>query len=250
MNQPQGDMFMVDPNSPYANNGTAFAGATSFDAGLRAHMIRVFNTVAAGLAVSGITAYLVASIPALAAIFMNPMVNMIVGIGLLVFLWFGMSPRRAMEQSVASLQVKYYIFTALLGTTLAYLFVVYSGASLARVFFITAAMFAGTSLVAYTTKRDLTSLGGFFLMGLFGIIIASVVNMFLHSTGLAFVISIISVLVFTGLIAFEAQNAKRMYSTGNSDDTNRKLAIFSALGLYINFINLFQTLLRIFGGRN
>jgi FtsH-binding integral membrane protein len=241
---------MLDQNSPYANSGTAFAGATTYDAGLRAHMIRIFNTVAAGLAVSGITAYSVASIPALAAIFMNPMINMIVGIGLLLFLWFGMSPRRAMAQSVGSLQVKYYIFTALLGTTMAYLFVVYSGAALARVFFITAAMFAGTSLVAYTTKRNLTNFGSFFIMGLFGVIIASVVNMFLHSSGLAFLITVVSVLVFTGLIAFEAQNAKRMYSNANSDETNHKLAIFSALGLYINFINLFQTLLRIFGGRN
>lgn len=243
-------MFNQDNNQYVDNSGSAFAGATTtYDAGLRAHMIRVFNTVAAGLGLSGLVAFGVASTPALAAIFMNPMINMIIGIGLIAFLWFGMNINKAMQQSVASLQVKYYIFTALLGATMAYIFVVYSGATLARVFFITSAMFAGTSLLGYTTKKDLTGMGSFLLMGLIGIILASVVNIFLKSSGMAFVISIISVLVFTGLIAFEAQNAKRLYSTGNSDETNHKLAIFSAIGLYINFINLFQTLLRIFGGR-
>lgn len=241
---------MLDQDNQFASSGSAYAqSTTTYDAGLRSHMIRVFNTVAAGLAVSGGVAFAVASIPFLAQIFMNPMVNMIVGIGLLMFLWFGMSPARAMQQSVASLQTKYYVFTALLGATMAYIFAVYSGAVLARVFFITAAMFAGTSLIGYTTKRDLTGMASFLLMGLIGIILASVVNIFLKSSGMAFVISIISVLVFTGLIAFEAQNAKRMYSAGNADETNHKLAIFSALGLYINFINLFQTLLRIFGNQ-
>ena len=230
-------------------SGSAYTGTTTFDAGLRAHMIRVFNTVAAGLGLSGLVAFGVASVPALAAIFMNPMVNMVMGIGLLVFLWFGMSPARAMQQSAASLATKYYIFTAVLGATMAYIFVVYNGASLARVFFITAAMFGATSLIGYTTKRDLSGMGTFLLMGLIGIIIASVVNIFLKSSGLAFVVSLIGVLVFTGLIAFEAQNAKRLYNSGNSDETNRKLAIFSALGLYINFINLFQTLLHLLGGR-
>lgn len=230
-------------------SGSAYAGTTTHDAGLRSHMIRVFNTVAAGLGLSGLVAFAVASVPALAAIFMNPAVNMVIGIGLLLFLWFGMSPAKAMQQSAASLAIKYYIFTALLGATMAYVFIVYSGASLARVFFITAAMFAGTSLIGYTTKRDLSGMGTFLLMGLIGIVIASLVNMFLQSSGLAFVVSIIGVVVFTGLIAYEAQNAKRMYNSGNSDETNRKLAIFSALGLYINFINLFQTLLHLLGNR-
>jgi FtsH-binding integral membrane protein len=240
----------MEPNNPYAQSGSAFNGATTYDAGLRAHMIRVFNTVAAGLAVSGITAFLCATIPALAVIFLNPMVNMITSFGLILFLWLGMSPRKAMEQSIGSLKVKYFLFTAILGTTLAYWFIYYSGASLSRVFFIAAGMFAATSLVGYTTKRDLTGMANFLVMGLIGIIIAGFVNFFFHSTGLSFVISVLGVLIFTGLIAFETQNAKRMYSNSNSDETNNKLAIFSALGLYINFINLMQTLLRLFGSRN
>ncbi|MDB5478197.1 MAG: rane protein [Alphaproteobacteria bacterium] len=243
-------MFNQENQFTTTSASSGFAPSVTYDAGLRSHMLRIFNTVAAGLAISGVTAYAVFAIPMLRQIFLNPMVSMITGIGLMLFLWFGMSPAKAMHQSVASLQVKYYLFTAVLGTSLAYIFAVYSGASVARVFFITAAMFAGTGLIGYTTKRDLSGMGTFLIMGLIGVILASLVNMFFHSTAMAFVISIISVLVFTGLIAFETQNAKRMYSTANGDETNHKMAIFSALGLYINFINLFQTLLRLFGGRN
>jgi FtsH-binding integral membrane protein len=118
------------------------------------------------------------------------------------------------------------------------------------VFFITAATFGATSLIGYTTKRDLTGMGSFLLMGLIGIVIASLVNMFMHSTGLAFMVSILGVLIFTGLIAFQTQQAKRLYNPANGDDANNKLAIFNALGLYINFINLFQTLLSLMGNRN
>jgi FtsH-binding integral membrane protein len=241
---------MYDQNN--MQSGSAYeAGATStVDAGLRQHMLRVYNAVGAGLALSGVAAFAVFSIPALQAIFMNPLVSMVIGIGLLVFLWFGMNPNKAMQQPLASLKTKYYIFCAALGTTLAYVFAVYSGASVARVFFITASMFGGISLLGYTTKKDLSGFGSFLLMGLIGIIVAMLVNIFLKSTGLSFVISIVSVLVFTGLIAWETQAAKRLYNPANADETNAKLAILSALGLYINFINLFQTLLRLFGNRN
>lgn len=242
-------MSNYNPFTPQSGSAYDTGAATSVDAGLRAHMIRVFNAVGAGLALSGAVAYGVYSVPALAAVFMNPMVSLVIGLGLLAFLWFGMSPQRAMAQPAASLKAKYYIFCAALGTTLAYVFAVYGMGSVARVFFITAAMFAGTSLIGYTTKRDLTGMGSFLFMGLIGIIIASLVNLFFQSGTMSFVISIISVLVFTGLIAYEAQMAKRMYSPANDDDTNQKLAILSALGLYINFINLFQTLLRLFGSR-
>lgn len=242
---------MLNQDNQFMNTGTAFgAKSVTYDAGLRAFMIRIFNTVAAGLAISGITAFAVFSIPALQAFFLNPVVSMITGIGLLAFLWFGMSPAKTMQQPLASLRMKYYIFTALLGTSLSYIFLVYSGDSITRVFFITAAMFAGTSLLGYTTKRDMTGLGTFFLMGLIGVILASVINIFLKSSGLAFIVSIASVIIFTGLIAYETQNAKRMYSEANGDDINQKLAIHSALGLYISFINLFQTLLSLLGNRN
>ena len=239
----------MNQDNNFMQTGTAFAGTKSFDEGLRTHMIRVFNNVGVGLAISGAVAFLVASVPPLTALFLNPVVSAIIGIGLLLFLWFGMNPSKMMQQSAASLQVKYYIFTAALGTSLAYVFLAYSQESLARVFFITASMFLGTSLYGYTTKRDMTGIGTFMMMGLMGLIIASIVNMFLHSTGMAFVISWIGVLIFTGLIAYDAQNAKRMYAASAGEETNRKLAIFSAFSLYLNFINLFQFLLSIFGDR-
>lgn len=239
----------MNQDNNFMQSGTAFTATKSFDEGLRAHMIRIFNTVGFGLAISGAVAFLVASVPALSNFFMQPMVAIGLSVGMLLFLWFGLNPSRMMTQSLASLQLKYYLFTAVLGATLAYVFVVYSQESLARVFFITAAMFLGTSLYGYTTKRDLTGIGTFLMMGLIGIIIASVVNIFLKSSGMAFVISWVGVLVFTGLIAFDSQNAKRMYAGSAGDETNRKLAVFSALSLYLNFINLFQFMLSIMGDR-
>lgn len=242
---------MLNQDNQFLNTGaTLGTSSTTYDAGLRAFMIRIFNTVGAGLAVSGLMAFAVFSVPALQAFFLNPVVAMVTGIGLLAFLWFGMSPAKTMQQSLGSLRAKYFIFTAVMGTTLSYVLLAYSGESVVRVFFITAGMFLGTSLLGYTTKRDLSGMGTFLFMGLIGIILASIVNMFLKSSGMSFVISVIGVLVFTGLIAYETQSAKRMYSPANGDDVNQKLAIHSALGLYISFINLFQFLLSLLGNRN
>lgn len=241
-------MFENNENS-FMQSGTAFAQSKSFDEGLRAHMIRIYNTVAAGLGVSGIVAYLVASVPVLAAFFMQPVVAIALAIGMMLFLWFGMNPSKMMQQSVASLQTKYYLFTAAMGISLAYVFLAYTTESLARVFFITSAMFLGTSLYGYSTKRDLTGIGSFLIMGLIGLIIASLVNLFLQSSGMSFVISCVGVLIFTGLIAFESQNAKRMYASAAGEETNRKLAIYSSLNLYLDFINLMQFLLRLLGDR-
>lgn len=238
-------MFNQDQNTLA---GSAYTSSTVVDAGLRAHMIRIFNLVAAGLATSGAVAYAVYSVPVLQAFFFNPIVSMVTGIGLLVFLWFGMNPNKMMQQSVSSAYTKYYIFCAILGTTLAYVFLAYSGASVARVFFITAGMFGATSLWGYTTKKNLTSFGSFLMMGLIGVLIAMIVNIFLHSTALQFMVSILSVFIFTGLIAFSTQNAKRFYS-GN-EEQDKRMAVFSAFSLYINFINLFQTLLSLLGNRN
>ena len=228
--------------------GSAYAGTTAVDAGLRAFMIKIYNYVAGGLALSGAVAFAVYSVPALQAIFFNPIAMMVLSIGLLVFLFTGMNPTKMMQQSLASAQIKYYIFCAVLGITLAPIFMVYSGHSVVRVFFITAAMFGGTSLLAYTTKRDLSSWRGFLMTGLIGIILAMLVNIFLKSPAVFFVVSLISVVVFTGLIAFETQQAKRIYS--GDEERDGKTAIFCAFGLYINFINLFQSLLHLLGNRN
>lgn len=242
-------MFDNQQQNSFMETGTAFAQSKTFDAGLRAHMIRIYNTVAAGLGVSGVVAYVISTVPAFAAFFFNPVVAIAFTIGMLAFLWFGLNPNKIMQQSVTAVQTKYYIFTALMGISLSSIFLVYTTESLVRVFFITAGMFLATSLYGYTTKRNLSSLGSFLFMGLIGLIIASVVNMFLKSTQMAFIISCIGVLLFTGLTAFDTQNAKRLYASAAGEDTNRKLAVFSSISLYLNFINLLQFLLHLLGDR-
>ncbi len=244
---------MYDQNQTPFNAGSAYTEegqrSTVYDAGLRTHMQRVFNHVGAGLAISGIAAFSVYSIAPLAAIFMNPIVSIILLLVWFGFMWIAMNPNKLMRQSVATVQTKYYASTLLLGLTMAYIFASYTGDSVVRVFFITAAMFLGISLVGYTTKRDLTKMSSFLMMGLIGLIVASIVNAFLGSATMSFAISVIAVLVFTGLIAYETQTAKRLYNENNSDENNQKLAVISAVGLYINFINLFQHLLHLLGNR-
>jgi FtsH-binding integral membrane protein len=242
-------MFDNQQQNSFMQSGTAFAQSKSFDEGLRTHMIRIYNTVAAGLGVSGVVAFLISSVPALAAFFLNPVIGILFTIAMIGFLWFGFNPSRMMQQSVAAVQTKYYLFTALMGVSLSYIFLAYTTESIVRVFFITAGMFLATSLYGYSTKRDLSSWGAFLFMGVIGLIIATVVNMFLKSSQMAFIISCVGVLLFTGLTAFDTQNAKRLYAGAAGDDTNRKLAIFSSISLYLNFINLMQFLLQLLGDR-
>jgi FtsH-binding integral membrane protein len=146
-------------------------------------------------------------------------------------------------------QVKaiFWGFCATMGLSLATVFLVYSQASIARAFFITGADFAAMSLYGYTTKRDLTAMGAFMMMGLLGLIIASVVNIFLHSTPLQWVVSVVSVIIFTGLTAFDVQRIKQSYAEGWGTEANDKLAISGALSLYLDFINLFMSILRLTG---
>ena len=153
------------------------------------------------------------------------------------------------HMSFTTAQTVFWVFAGAMGLSLATIFVVYTGTSIARVFFITAGTFAGMSLYGYTTKRDLTGLGSFMFMGLIGIIIASIVNMFLQSSAMHFVISVIGVLVFIGLTAYDTQKIKNLYSEVDSADTATKKAIMGALTLYLDFINLFLMLLRLFGER-
>jgi FtsH-binding integral membrane protein len=143
----------------------------------------------------------------------------------------------------------FWAFAAVMGLSLATIFVVFTGASIARVFFITAGTFAAMSLYGYTTRKDLSAWGSFLFMGLIGIVIASLVNMFIHSTALQFIVSIVGVLVFVGLTAFDTQRIKEEYSANYDRETSGKLAIWGALRLYLDFINLFMMLLQLFGQR-
>jgi len=146
-------------------------------------------------------------------------------------------------------QTLFWAFCALMGLSLASVFLVFTGTSIARTFFIAAAMFGATSLYGYTTRRDLSQWGSFLFMGLIGVVIASLVNLFVGSSALQFAISIIGVLVFTGLTAYDTQGIKEQYAESFGQETNTKLAVFGALSLYLNFVNIFQLLLSLTGQR-
>ena len=210
----------------------------------------VYNWMALGLALTGIIAFYVAnSETLLKLIFGNQLVFWGLVIGELVLV-FSISGRIA-KMSAQTATGLFLLYSALNGATLSFIFLAYSGTSIARVFFITAGTFAVCSVYGMTTKRDLTSLGGFLFMGLVGIIIASVVNMFIGSSAMSMIISYIGVLVFVGLTAYDTQRIKEMALSrpaGLQADAQRKGAILGALSLYLDFINLFLMMLRIFGG--
>lgn len=216
------------------------------DDGLRGFMLGVFNYMGLGLAITGLMAFVVASTPALyVPIFTTPLkwVVMLAPLGFVFFLG-----ARINAMSVSAAQITFWLFCAVMGVSLASIFIVFTGESIARVFFITAATFGATALFGYTTKRDLAQFGSFLFMGLIGIVIASIVNIFLGSTALQFAISVIGVLVFTGLTAWDTQRLKEEYLTGyGTAEIAAKASIMGALSLYLNFINLFMMLLQLLG---
>ena len=236
-------------HDPYrSSTQTVSSGSRVVDAGLQAYMQSVYRTMTWGLVVTGLTAYGVFSIPALFNMIFGTPLSWLVILAPLGFIWFGFSPAKVRGMSSEKLRSVFILFSAVMGLSMAMLFAIYTGASIARVFFITSAMFAATSLYGYTTKRDLTGMGSFMMMGLFGIIIAMVVNIFLGSAMVQFVISVLGVVIFTGLTAWETQRLRDIYSEG-ATEANAKMAVMGALGLYLNFINLFQFMLQFMGDR-
>ncbi len=230
---------------------TLAAGSTqaaSYDEGLRAYMLRVYNYMGGALALSGVVAMLTASSEAmLSAIFGTPLawVVMLAPLGFVIFL-----SARVHKMSVTAAQTTFWLYAAMMGLSLASIFVMYTGASVARVFFITASVFGAMSLYGYTTKRDLTGMGSFLLMGLVGVILASLVNIFLKSDALHFALSIIGTLVFVGLTAWDTQRIKATYyQSAGSGELLAKSAIMGALSLYLDFINLLIHMLHFFGDR-
>ena len=212
-----------------------------YDEGLRQFMLNMYNHTAVGLGISGIVAWLVYSTGMLAA--MSGAIWLFAFAPLGMIIWYSFAGK---NWGYEKLRNFYYAFTAVMGVGLAPIFAVYTSGSIAQVFFITAATFASASLYGYSTKRDLTSFGSFLFIGLIGIIIASIVNIFLASSALMFTISILGVLIFTGLTAWDTQNAKRIYLEHGADP---RYGIQFAISLYLNFINLFQMLLNLLGNR-
>lgn len=230
------------------------------DEGLRAYMLRVYNYMAVGVFVTGIVAYLTSS----AAITTGPTgAKVLTQFGQLIYVsalkWVIMlAPLafvffisfRIYKMSVTGAQIAFWLFAAAMGLSLSSIFLVYTGQSITQVFFVTAAAFGGLSLYGYTTQRDLSGWGSFLIMGVFGIIITALVNLFVQSSALQFAISVIGVLVFAGLTAYDTQRIKDGYHEIKGDMTaTSKAAIMGALNLYLDFINMFLMLLQLFGRR-
>ncbi|MBN9413329.1 MAG: Bax inhibitor-1/YccA family protein [Candidatus Paracaedimonas acanthamoebae] len=223
------------------------SGAANLDQGLRSYMLGIYNYMALGLGLTGLVATLVASSPALLqAIYGSPLqfIVMLAPVGFVFFLSFRL---HAIQASTA--QMLFWAYSGLMGLSLSWIFLAYTGASVAKVFFITAGTFGAMSLYGYTTKKDLTGLGSFLLMGLIGLILASLVNLFVKSSAFEFVISAIGVLIFTGLTAYDTQVIKSEYIEGEDREIMMKKSIMGALRLYLDFINLFLHLLRFLGDR-
>jgi FtsH-binding integral membrane protein len=239
-------MTSQDPGFGW-QTATARVDRALFDEGLRRHMLSVYNYMAMGLVLTGIVAYVVGTTPALyVPIFTTPLkwVVMLAPLAFVLFFSF-----RLERMSASTAQLVFWAFCATMGLSLASIFLVFTGTSIARTFFITAAMFGATSLYGYTTKRDLSQFGSFLIMGLIGVIIASIVNIFLASSALQFIVSVAGVLVFVGLTAWDTQSIKEQYAENIDAESRQKIAVFGALSLYLNFINIFQLLLSLTGER-
>jgi uncharacterized protein len=234
--------------SDFDRNVAAFPGAArtvAVDAGLRAHMIRVYNYMAGGVALTGVVAYFT-NLQFGQALHGSPLMYVLIfaPLALVFFLSY-----RIESLSVSTARALFFVYAALLGASLSIIFAVYTDASITRVFFISAATFGALSIWGYTTQRDLTGMGSFLMMGLIGIIIASLVNIFLKSSGLDWIISVVGVVVFAGLTAWDTQKIKEMYSPMDDGTVGGRKAVMGALSLYLDFINLFLMLLRLFGDR-
>ncbi len=228
-------------------NAYAQSQSTVIDQGLREYMMKVYNYMTSGLAISGLVAWGFSKSPALMGAIYGTGLQWIVMLAPLGFIFF--LGARLQKMSLSAAQMTFWAFSAVMGISLSYIFVVYTGMSIARVFFITCGTFAGMSIYGYTTKRDLTKLGSFLIMGLIGVIIASIVNIFMQSSAMHFVISAIGVLVFVGLTAYDTQRIKSTYYQVAGTNFAQKAAIMGALTLYLDFINLFVMLMQFFGQR-
>ncbi|WP_374659145.1 Bax inhibitor-1/YccA family protein [Phenylobacterium sp.] len=248
---------MSDFNRGYARTVPADRADMSVDAGLRSFMLGVYNKVALGLVLSAALAFLTGVFPPVRDLMFSvsptgkvgyTLLGMIVAFAPLVVILFGAFAMK--NVTPRSSGIYYWTIVALIGAGLGVLTFVYTGASIFSTFLITAAAFGGLSLFGYTTKKDLTGFGSFLIIGLFGLIIASLVNMFLHNGMMGFIISVLGVFIFAGLIAYDTQRLKMSYYEMGGDQTALGVATnYGALNLYLNFINLFQFLLSIFGDR-
>ena len=252
--------MIFDKNGILNRSKATQQSSVVMDEGLRAYMLKVYNYMATGILLTGIIALISFQMSVVTdssgaitgftnignALFFSGLkwLVMLAPLGIVFYMSFGIN-----KMSASKAQTVFWVFAALMGLSLSWILLVYTGASVARVFFITSATFGAMSVYGYTTKRDLTKLGSFLMMGLIGIIIASVVNIFMKSSMMYFVISILGVLIFVGLTAYDTQKIKNMYVASDTGELMGKKAVMGALTLYLDFINLFIMLLRLFGQR-
>ncbi len=251
---------MSDFDRNYAVRGVATDRAVAYDMGLRTHMLRVYNYMAGGVALTGLVAWftyqasvvtnatgaIVSLTPFGQTVFESPLkwVLMLAPLGLVFFISF-----RINHMQASTAKLLFFVYAGVMGMSLATIFMVYTQTSITRVFFISAAAFGALSLYGYTTQRSLDGMGSFLIMGLFGLIIASLVNIFLKSSGLDWALSVIGVLIFAGLTAWDTQKIKEMYDPQDDGTIAGRKAIMGALSLYLDFINMFMMMLRLFGDR-
>jgi uncharacterized protein len=243
--------------SRYSNESTGFARSKEMDAGLREYMLKVYNYMATALAITGVAASLTMSIHPIARLIFNfneyghvmgptviGMIVMLAPIGIAFYFFSG-----ATRMDISKAQTLFWVYSILTGMSLSSLGYIYTGTSLARSFFITASVFGAMSIYGYTTKKDLTSFGSFMIMGMFGLLIVSIVNMFLNSSAIFFATSILGVFIFMGIIAWNTQKMKATYFAVGGGEMGQKMAIVSAFSAYLDFINLFLYMVRFFGVR-
>ena len=223
---------------PRVYNKTLASDSAEIDQGLRSYMMRVYNYMASGLLITAIVAFLGASTGVYYSIAQSPLIWVVLALN------FGINRMKS-----STLQMVFWAFAVCMGLSLSNILLMYTGTSIAKTFFVTAAAFSSLSLYGYTTKKDISGWGSFLFMGLIGIILASVVNMFIGSSFMQFAISVIGVLVFAGLTAYDTQQIKEIYHAGDSAEVSGRKAIMGALRLYLDFINMFILLLQLFGNR-
>ena len=234
-------------NEPVRMPGFGASRSVDTDAGLRAHMLGVFRNMGLGLVITGLVAAFVANTPPLAAAIFGTPLKWVAIFAPLAFVFF--FSFRIEKMTTSGARFAFYAFSAVMGVSLASVFLVFTGASIAQAFFSAAVMFLAMALWGYTTKRDLTRVGSFLIMGLIGILVASLINIFVGSSALQMVVSILGVVIFTGLTAWDVQRIKSEYFAFAGHEMAAKLQVMGALSLYLNFVNLFQMLLSLTGER-
>ena len=235
-----------DPRQPAVNTATVGVPRAARDVGLRSYMLSVYNYMASGVLLTGIVAMLFASSGYAEVVMATPLRWLIIlaPLGFVIAMSFGLN-----RMSTGTLQALFWAFSVAMGLSMSTIFLVYTGVSIAQTFFAVAAGFAGLSLWGYTTKKDLTGWGTFLIMGVVGLLVAMVINMFLQSTAMHLVISALGVLIFAGLTAYDTQKIKSMYAYVAGTDMMGKVVIMGALNLYLDFINMFMFLLSFMGDR-